>query len=301
MSLNFTGINISRIQQHDALRQFVDLANEFWDDDPALFARAMGPPVAALARGNFVKDSIDSELEHMRSEPLYLCPSVRTDRYVILESPEIELALQLIRPHRGTELASLAQHVVLATAGKTPVRIRRYWQSDPYPVAVLDPRKTLISKGEISLASGQTATFFAPSDVFQIVPQDETVLLLSLQMRRVERFLWKYDSATLAPAKLVTTGQEDQRLITALWLVQICGDRSVVPNLWSAFRHPAHNVRWATVQAMIRIDPHEARSMLLEATTDVHPDIRTTAAAVLPQFELALTEYDRKQSIAASP
>jgi len=105
------------------------------------------------------------------------------------------------------------------------------------------------------------------------------VYFLSLtKLTDYENFIWEYDTNTLAPIRLISTDQNDNRLISTLKILSEIGNQDSLDFIHTTLQsNENHSIRWEALKALINLDYESGIIQLNKMLLDPHPEIQKAA------------------------
>jgi HEAT repeat protein len=298
-NLAISGPPKNRAANNKMLKAFSDEADRLIQSDPDAGFRACGPLLEQICRDGVFIELINDELRRLLQEPQYLLGTSSSEHMTVWRSPFFTLSLRyLITPQRKDRLFGQACNQIIAPVNQRAVKLSCYHQPRPWPNDVFDRSRGLVFKGEKTLNFAESIYFAACEDIFLIQSEsdEDTPPLLAIFVSP-EKFpvRWEYDSVTLDPVRATAVDNSASRLEFVVSLLSTMGDRSSLPALERLLVHPAHFVRWATLQAIFRLDRVRGIAGLRNALSDPHEHVRNAAARSLTKI-LAKTAQDTESS-----
>ncbi|RXR17225.1 HEAT repeat domain-containing protein [Flavobacterium amnicola] len=93
-----------------------------------------------------------------------------------------------------------------------------------------------------------------------------------------ENFIWEYDTNTLAPIRLISTDQNDNRLISTLKILSEIGNQDSLDFIHNTLQsNENHSIRWEALKALINLDYDSGIIQLKKMLLDSHPEIQKAA------------------------
>lgn len=178
----------------------------------------------------------------------------------------------------GDEVASHAQHLLLATLGPGDLELRIFERPHLEEVDVFDPSLSLTDRGTRTIRPGEVVRVAAAMDVFDIVGSRRPAVLVVLLGPPVYETVTSYDKATLTARRQFAARLTTTRVQTALALLAEL-DPEITDDLSSAvvsmLAHSAHSVRWAAANALSHFSDTWRAYALDALRDDPHPHVRS--------------------------
>ena len=93
-----------------------------------------------------------------------------------------------------------------------------------------------------------------------------------------ENFIWEYDTNSLAPIRLISTNQNDNRLITTLKILAEIGNQDSLYFIHNVLQsNENHSIRWEALKVLINLDYDSGIIQLNKMQLDPHPEIQKAA------------------------
>ena len=242
----------------------------------------------ALLADGFVTDVVNERLRMLAAGPAPAPPSANTSRVRIVRTARLRIDVTVVTPdtpERGA-VDVVTRETLVANAGASPLRIRRFRQPHPEPHDVFDPARRLEPLDDLMLPPGGVASFHACVDAYALRADAATVAVTAAGPHRAS-LRWYHDARSLRPVRAAPTDDAWLRIRELLRLAEVMGDPSVVPALRGLRDHPSHFVRWSAAQTVLRISRPDGIAWLREAVDDPHPQVRSAARGMLARGETA--------------
>ncbi|MGY0425691.1 MAG: HEAT repeat domain-containing protein [Polaribacter sp.] len=149
-------------------------------------------------------------------------------------------------------------------------------QDNPYPVDIIDKTKKIkLVKENHHLPKGEILFLHKHTDIFSFSKENtETVMFLSLSLKKEDPFVWEYNLQNLLPTKIETrNSQLSSRLEQMLTLVGELNNEVSIPYLFKLLEYPDFNVRWESAKAIMNINFDDGVKALNILKDDKHPEI----------------------------
>jgi hypothetical protein len=274
----------------DDLREFATLADLVVAPEPRDFAAfdSLREAFAVLVSPDFVRRVVNADLKN-QIEREFVNESSGTHETMNLHvgaNCSLRLALYSPKPAAATSIYEPSEHMMLGVVGPGPIRLRHFAIPASRPNRVFDRSFRPVETQTLSAAPGEVVSFEAGRHMFDVVPPDVSTVVVCLSSTQCSEFIWEYDARTLEPLRVCSANLAETRLVYSIELVAQLGSPTSVEALADVSAHHAHNVRWAVVKAMLRIDRDRGITLLRAALSDVHPHVRNAAESTLRRYHL---------------
>jgi HEAT repeats len=278
----FGKLHAKRGQQALKLQPFHDFVLRVinnLDTSPESFWRCRDA-LANLTMSRGALDYIEGELLSGLTLAHYL------PQFVLLECDRFSLHLRFLSPSpASTTISASVEHRLIAMVHGS-AQLYRFEQPKAEPLDVFDRERKLVSLGVSALNAGDVMECRAAVDCYEL-SVDDAAIIFEMRSEPVYNFQWLYDSATLAPKRIVFVDSQDMRaglgLLTALNL----RSSDSVPYVRSFLGHPNHFIRWSALKAMVHLEPEKAAAHLDAAVHDCHPQVRAAVVQLKLQVDSA--------------
>lgn len=270
--------------EHTALERFARVANEKFDLLDADGLLTMHDEFRTLV---FESDVVDAcvlqELASIRKDCQYGSPFWSAWAITLAQTSKWTLLLSLYT-HASESLYFSPFHMLIAVIGTEPLVARRY----------LTPPKFLEEFGNASVQVNEAITEIFPAGSIATVHGRECIfdVDVSKPVATVKFMSAPFGALQVAFSRdgkyeqAIAADPIDSELVTMCAALREMGEVSSSPVLNKLARHSSFFVRWAAIQAMAKVEPVLALSMLRDATNDDHPSIRVAARKMLSQFDV---------------
>lgn len=119
-----------------------------------------------------------------------------------------------------------------------------------------------------------TSMFLDASRHVLVFDEGEEAVLLKLQSSFHYPFEWAFDLDNLRAWQQSSTVLEDTQLVYICETLAALGNQAAAESLEPVLGHPRHQVRWAALQAIARLDGERMKGHLGNAVKDEHPHVR---------------------------
>jgi hypothetical protein len=236
-----------------------------------------------LANSRAALDYVETELlTSLKTTPFLLqLKLLECDRFTLL------LRYQPPKPQAATTLRSSVENRIMAMI-KGTARAHRFTQPLMEPFDVFDAGRKIMSLGESSFCPGDLLKCRAGADCFDLCTVRDC-MFFDLRSDPVYTVEWLYDSATLAPRRMVFVDPLDMRIDVALLTVQHLRSQESIPFVRPFLEHPNHFIRLSAAKALLHLEPDKARTYLEALGRDPHPQLRAAARQLMPQPQTVST------------
>jgi hypothetical protein len=247
-------------------------------DDPAL-----GALLRRITR-DYIPGRLNRMLRHRRDNPDAEVAGVNLSSYVIHQGRGCAINLSFVTGRNPT----LNWHpfdAIFLRANPGTSRVHRYRLPASLENAVVDRQARLTFVGIEPFDEGDLLIKRGDLDVldFEGAPGDP-LLVVRLELHARGTLGWLFDRDTLTAIGGTATSPLESRLISLIRVAAQYPETDLAP-LRAAARHPSHNVRWAAVQAIGKLDAQAAIALLSGMTGDPHPHIRNAAQKTLARLD----------------
>lgn len=236
--------------------------------------------LGALARGDVWRALVDRHLDALLADPGHAIPRSGRSDWVLAR--EEGFTLTLVAAPRETDEVSPLLHGsprprLLVGVGVGPFAIERYRHDVACAPDVLDRTATLTALGRERIEPGQVVALAAFRELAEPALHREPTFFLELAGAPVSRVAWVYARDGLRPHAAVAVDLADARLEYAVWTLVELGHPDAAAAIAGLYEHPAHQVRWTAVRALLEVDRGAGAALLRRATADPHPHVAAAA------------------------
>jgi hypothetical protein len=244
--------------------------------------------VAAFRASDAAATLLGLELARIGDDPRYKPERTAPGQVSLFESAECSIAVSMLAagPKRADALvfSDARNSVTFGAHADVALTVARYRAATPLRADVFD----FAARFELDTRTSTTdpVVVTARDDLLTAheIETGSDVCVVQCAGGGAARFVWGFDRATLA-ARLMYPGDVNAAR-TALILDFLSASDAVAATTLAGrlLAHPAYFLRWKALQVLAARQPERVPQLLRDACSDEHPEIRTTARAVLDQL-----------------
>lgn len=206
----------------------------------------------------------------------------------------LRVSLILIKPGQvsavsmatGT-LRDHAENGLIVNASDSALRLRVFRQPDLTDRDVLDQRKALLLKGDVTLGRSDIMYVRAGETILDFLDVDRPTVICAAFGPAVWPVSWGYDPRSLEPVRLYSSTLKVTRVRYALEAAHVLAKRwqpvpgSLVDAVEALTKHESHVVRWSSLRTLDGMDRKRGERALFAALRDPHPHVASVAREAL--------------------
>ena len=245
------------------------------------------PALAELMRRtvrDYVPVRLNVMLRYIEENPAMEVAGVNPRAWVAYKGRHCSLVLSLVHEaSRNLHWHPYDALIQRMNEGSSEVRYYRL----PHGAAneVVDLSARLESAGTRDFAKGDVLVKRAESDIVDLAGSaDAPVVTAQLHLASKGGLDWTFDRQSLAPIGATENDPAESHLVSLIRAAALF-DETDLRLLRRALLHPSHNVRWAALQAIGKLDADTAAALLPELGRDPHPHVRRAAERTLARLK----------------
>lgn len=247
-------------------------ANWLWNCEDAFRVFLESAREIAVEELNRALTSIAEEPWHQsKSWDLQQISLLEGDRYILTCSLFVEPM---------DYLYSSSFQALIGVLGPQPLTCVRYRLPPWHDRDVLNVADELVYDRTCSIEPGRYVALRGEQDVLDFL-SDAPTILVRLFSPAHDVLHHCYDRLTRRPWMVQAGDPASTQLVCLINALAHFADPTSLCAFEAVSRHPHHFVRWAAIRAMATISRERALSLVCEALTDDHPDIRSAAQRTL--------------------
>jgi hypothetical protein len=245
------------------------------------------PEVAAIMLRivhEYIPARLNVMLRYLQEKPDMEVAGVSFTAYVVFRGDHCSINLSLIEA-MSRNLHWHPHDALFYRVNPGTSRVHHYRLPDRVANEVVDLEARLDFIESREFAQACLLAKHAESDIldFEASP-DAPVVVARLQLPSKGPLDWAFDRRTLSPIGATSNDPVESHLISLIRAAAFFPE-SDLGLLRRAVLHPSHNVRWAAVQAIGRLDSSAAVALLPDLVRDPHPHVRRAAERTLASLD----------------
>lgn len=232
----------------------------------------------------YVPERLNIMLRYQHDNPDMEVAGVNLRTYVIFKGDHCSINLSLI-DSMSPNLHWHPYDAIFYRVNPGTSRVHFYRLPDQLANEVVDVTARLDFVESRDFAQASVVTKRSAIDIldFEAAPE-APVVIARLHLSSKGALDWSFDRETLSPIGATSNVPAESHLISLISAAALFPE-SDLGLLRQAVLHPSHNVRWAALQAIGKLDPDAAVALLPNLARDPHPHVRRAAERTLASLE----------------